>query len=351
MQIRQTISLIISCILMPALVQCQTVVSLIPEARELYTNARNYLQQGDYANAIMVFNQAVQTDPDNLILRRELANAYAMQGDLIRGEKMIAPLLKRDEADEATFQVACTIYSGMNKMDEAKEAINQGIEKFPTSGILYANKGELYTKQQKYKLAAETWEKGIEKDPRYHLNYYNLSKVYFFTKNYLWAILYGETFVNLESFSTKTEEVKKIVFESYKFLIAELNNVSLDGKTNRYENPKNFEQSCLKIFDGLRNVVTGGINTENLSMLRIRFMLDWNRLYATRYPAELMDHQQRLMALGYYDTYNQWMFGKLDNAKIFRSWTQKNAELMNQFDQHFRNHKLQPRENQYYHIN
>jgi tetratricopeptide (TPR) repeat protein len=329
----------------------QTLVSSNPEARELYTNARNYLQNADFANAIMVFNQAVQVDPENLILRRELANAYYMQGDLMRGEKMVMPLLKRDEADEQTFQVASNILAGMNKMDDAKDAINKGIDKFPNSGILYSNKGEIYTKQKKYKSAAAAWEKGIEKDPRYHLNYYNLSKVYFFTKNYIWAILYGETFVNLESFSSKSQEMKKIVFESYKFMIAELNNISLDGKLNRYDNPKNFEQSCLKIYDNLRNVVTGGINAENLTMLRIRFLLEWNRSYAKKYPSELIDHQQRFLTKGYYDTYNQWMFGKLDNDKIYKNWTQKNADIMNRFDQYFRNNKLQPRDNQYYHIN
>jgi hypothetical protein len=274
-----------------------------------------------------------------------------MQGDLIRGERMVMPLLKRDEADEETFQVAANILAGMNKMDDAKSAINKGIDKFPKSGILYANKGEIYTKQKKYKSAAQAWEEGIEKDPRYHLNYYNLSKVYFFTKRYLWAIQYGETFINLESFSSKSEEVKKIVFESYKFMIAELNNISLDGKINRYENPKNYEQACLKIYDNLRNVVTGGINAENLTMLRIRFLLEWNQTYANKYPSELIDHQQRLILKGYYDTYNQWLFGKLNNDKLYKNWTQKNAILMNEFDQYFRNNKLAPRENQYYQIN
>lgn len=332
-------------------VKAQSVVSQSPEARELYANARNYLQVGDYANSIMVFNQAVQVDPENLILRRELANAYYLQGDLARAEKMAIPLLKRDDADETTYQVAANILSGLTKMDEAKSALNKGIDKFPNSGILYANKGELYTKQKKYKSASEAWEKGIERDPRYHLNYYNLSKVYFFTKNYLWAILYGETFTNLESFSSKSEEVKKIVFESYKFLIAELNNISLDGKTNRYANPKNFEESCLHIFDNLRNIVTGGINAENIAMLRIRFLFEWNKMYANTYPLELLDHQQRLSVKGYFDTYNQWLFGKLDNAKLYKSWTQKNADLMNQFDSYFRNNKLSPRINQYYHLN
>ncbi len=336
------------CLLYFNTVLAQTTVSDQAEARDLYSNAKNYILKNDLANAIMVLNQAVQIDPNSLTLRKELANTYYINNDFLLAEKMIAPLLKRSDADESTFLIAANTYTAMNRTDDTKEALNKGLSKFPNSGILYASKGDYYNKLKKYKTAAQTWEKGIEMDPGYHLNYYNLSKVYYFTKNYLWAIWYGETFVNLESFSSKTEEVKKIVFESYKFLMGELNNQALDGKVNRYENPKNFKESCLKIFDQLRPVVTGGINPENITMLRVRFLLEWNKKYAAKYPYELIDHQHRLLTRGYYDSYNMWLFGKLDNDKAYRNWTQKNADLMNRFDKYLRSYKLKPKQNQYY---
>ncbi len=313
--------------------------------------ARMYLQKADYANAIMVYNQAINVEPDNLVYRRELAHAYYMQGDMAKGEKMISPLIKSKEADEETFQVASRIFRAMKKTEEAKTAINSGIEKFPHAGALYAEKGELYTQEKKYEMAAKAWEKGIENAPAYHINYFNLAKVYFFTKKYLWSIIYGESFVNMESFSSKTEEIKKIIFESYKFLIADLSNSSLEGKVNRYENPKNFEEACFKVFDNIRNVVTGGINVDNLAQLRARFLLEWNKSLAKSYPLELFDYQQHLLLNGHFESYNQWLFGKLDNDAVFKQWTQKYASHMNSFDNYFRNNKLIPKENQYYHIN
>jgi tetratricopeptide (TPR) repeat protein len=296
----------------------------------------------------MVFNQAVQTDPDNLLYRRELAYTYFLLSDLYRAEVMIAPLLKDERADEETFQIACKIFAAKKNAEEAENAINKGIKKFPHAGILYCEKGELYTQQKKYKSASKAWEEGVKMAPGFHLNYYNLTKVYAFTKRHLWAIIYGETFVNLESFSSRTQEVKKIVFESYKFLMAELNNIALDGKTNRYDDPKDFESACMKIYDGLRNVVTGGIHTDNLIMLRTRFLLEWNKYYALQYPSELIDFQHRMIQKGHYDCYNQWLFGKLDNEIQFKNWTQKFSTSMNAFDQYLRNQKLQPKENQYY---
>lgn len=326
----------------------QTSVELSQEVRELYQNAKSYLQKGDYANSIMVYNQAVNMAPESLLLRRELAFAYYIQGDLLKAELMILPLIKSEDADEETFKLAGKILSTKKKMSEAEEAINKGLKKFPNSGMLYEEKGHLYTMEKKYKSASKAWESGIEKDPTYHLNYYNLAKVYSFTKNYLWAILYGETFVNMESFSAKSQETKKIVFESYKYLMAELNNQALDGKVGKYDNPKDFTSACLSVFDGLRNVVTGGINTENLTMLRTRFLLEWNKKYALQYPFELIDYQQRLLSNNMFDTYNQWLFGNNDNSVAYKNWTQKFSTQMNQFDSQIRNNKLIPKRNQYY---
>ncbi|HMN32676.1 MAG: tetratricopeptide repeat protein [Chitinophagaceae bacterium] len=327
----------------------QQAIGNTKQGSELYFKAKNYIQQSDYANAIMVFNQAVNIEPDNQLFNRELAYTYFLLGDVIKAEKVIKPLLKNEEVDEQTFQVASKIYRALKKTDDAKTVINKGISKYPTAGALYSEKGEIYTQEKKYKSASEAWEKGVENAPSYHLNYYNLTKVYFFTKQYLWAIIYGETFVNMESFSAKSEELKKIIFESYKFLISDLNNKALDGKVNRYEDPKNFETSCYKVFDDIKNIVTGGINSDNLSQLRMRFVIDWNKQFATTYPLALFDYQQQMILNQHFDPYNKWLFGNIDNSQQYKQWTQKFASQMNHFDSYFRNNKLIPRENQYYH--
>ncbi len=54
----------------------------------------------------------------------------------------------------------------------------QGIKKFPSSGELYNEYGEmLWVKQDPE--AIRFWEKGIEVDPNYSSNYYNASKYYY----------------------------------------------------------------------------------------------------------------------------------------------------------------------------
>ncbi|MEZ5047554.1 MAG: hypothetical protein R2831_11235 [Chitinophagaceae bacterium] len=318
------------------------------KARDLYQSAKNFMNQKDYANAIMVYNQAVNIEPDNLFLRRELAFSYYMVQDLARAEYVIAPLLKLNDADEETFRLACNIYTKKKKIDDAESAINKGIKKFPHSGSLYAEKGNLLNSIKKYKSATEAWEEGVKMDPSYYMNYYYLAKVYSFTKKYLWAILYGETFINLESQSSNTQEIKKIVFESYKYMMAEINHLTLENKTDKFEKGKDFTDACMHVYSQLKNVVTGGIQTDNLIMLRTRFLMEWNKQYALQYPFALFDFQQRMIGNGFFDCYNRWLFGGLDNEKLYKQWAQKFAKNMNEFDIYLRSKKFKPLSNQYY---
>lgn len=318
------------------------------ESESLQTSAKQYIKSGDYANAIMVYNQLIDLYPERFSFKRQLAQVYFMQGNLKGTEQALLPLLKDKDADEETYQLACLFYTANKNPDDAKDIINKGIQKFPNAGMLYKEKGDLLTLLQKYEEAAKTWEKGVEKDPSFPINYYNLSKVYYFTKKYFWAIYYGESFINLESYSARSEDTKKVMYESYKLLISELNALALDGKSDKYAEPKNFEEAALQTFQEVRKTVSGGINVEKLTMLRVRFLLNWNKNFAAKYPCELFDHQQRMLLNGLYDAYNQWFFGRQDNEKQFISWAKNNSELMNRFDEYFRKNRLQPKANQFY---
>lgn len=314
--------------------------------KELYDQAKNFISQGDFSNGILVFNQAIQKEPKNLLYRRELSFAYFLQGDLLHAAQMIFPLMKSPDADPETFLLASKIFRKMGRLDEALDAIHRGIKKFPDQGMLYEENGQVLLEKKKNKEAVQVWEKGIKKSPEYYLNYYDLSRAYFYNKDYIWAILYGEHFVNMESFSTRTEEIKKIIFESYKSLIADLNS---DEMKNVTSNPNTFEESYCSVISELKPLVMGGIHLENLSILRLRFMFIWNRDYAKRFPLELIDYQQRMILKGCYEGYTMWLFGKADNEQKMNEWITNHSDLMNTFDEYLRLNKLQPKTNQYYH--
>src|SRR5215218_336700 len=101
-----------------------------------------------------------------------------------------------------------------------EKVYRKGLKKFPESGPLYNDLGELQWSQQDYD-AIKQWEKGIETDPSYSKNYYNAARFYFMSTDKVWSILYGEIFLNMEPMSARAPEIKQLLMDSYKKLFTD----------------------------------------------------------------------------------------------------------------------------------
>ena len=69
------------------------------------------------------------------------------------------------------------------------------------------------------------------------------------------------------------------------------------------------------------SIAETGINTETLSMIRTRFILDWfSDKNAAKQPFKLFEQQQQLLREGMFEAYNQWLFGPAQNLTAYQSW-------------------------------
>jgi len=282
------------------------------------------MRQGDYPNAILVLNRGIQQDPKNMALAKDLAFSYYYNKDSKKALEIIKPLLDRDEVDDQCYQIAGDIYKDLVMLKECEKLYKKGIKKFPGSGALYSDYGELLWAQKNFE-AIKQWEKGIELDPSYPRNYYNAARYYYLTTDRIWSILYGEIFINMEPLGRNTPELKDILLESYKKLFADANLEQNDkGKTD-------FEKAFLQSMNKQSAVASQGINTETLTMIRTRFILDWANNNQIKFPFKLFDYQQQLMQEGLFDAYDQWIFGSSENLPAFQNWTVTHNEEYNAF--------------------
>lgn len=332
-------------------INAQAVIGNTELARELYTKAKKYVVKHDYPNAILVYNQLARLEPKNLIYRRELAYTYYLGGDMSRATQVITPLLRAEEADEATFLTAAQIFNARDMRRQAMDAVQKGIKKYPKSGILYSDYGKLYSEQKKYKKAESAWEKGVEFEPNFHMNYYNLAKSYFVSKRPIWAIIYGETFINMERYSQRTEEIKSIIFDSYKQLIANSQLARFSSLKEQQRNDRSksdFELKTSKIYTDLSEIVLGGVDVDNIVMLRTRFLLRWMQVEQQKYPFQLFEYLNNLLATGHFEAYNQWLFGKAADNVNYINWVKENNTEYSNFEQFYRSYKYLNKLNQYY---
>ncbi len=292
-------------------------------AKELHETAKTFMRQGDHANAILVLNRALQLDPKNMAVSKDLALSYYFQQDNAKALETINTVLESEEADDQSFQVAGMIYKRTDLKKDAEKMYKKGLKKFPESGPLYNELGELQWDQQNFE-AIKQWEKGIETDPSYSKNYYNAAKYYYLTTDKVWSLLYGEIFLNMEPLSNRTPEIKQLLLDGYKKLFA---NASLEASAKE----KNaFTKSYLKSMNAQSKVAAQGIGVETLSMIRTRFILDWVA-DSTNPPFRLFSYHQQLLREGMFEAYNQWVFGSVQNVAGYQSWVNNHLEENNAF--------------------
>jgi tetratricopeptide (TPR) repeat protein len=312
--------------------------------KALQETAKTFTRQGDYPNAIMVLNRAIENDNNNLELKKDLAFAYYLNRDYVRAMETAKPFPERADADVQSFQILGMVYKAIEEAKDAEKMYRIALKKFPNSGVLYSEYGEMLWSKKSYKEAIAQWEKGIEVDPNHSGNYYNASKYYFFTKDKVWALLYGEIFLNLESYSKRTPEIKTILLDSYKKLFT-------DGDITKGQDNKNDLAKAFLDVMGTQSayVASNGVTPETLSAIRTKFVISWFTKYAKGLPFRLFEYQQQLLKGGMFEAYNQWVFGTAGNLPAYESWTKTHAEEYSQFNtfQHSRVFKL-PATGQYY---
>jgi len=235
-------------------------------------------------------------------------------------------LLDRDDADVVTFQIGGNVYKALEEPKECEKVYKKGLKKFPKSGPLYSEYGELLWAMKDFS-AIEQWEQGIKVDPAYSGNYYNAANFYFYSKDKVWSLIYAEIFINMESLGERGAAMKELLIKGYKEKLF----AQADLMAGEEKNKSEFAKSYLQLMSKQTELTTMGITPETLTMIRTRFILDWYTKYAGKYPFRLFDFQRQLLSEGMFDAYNQWLFGPVGNIAAYDNWTKTHAQEYNDF--------------------
>ena len=191
-------------------------VSAQPEdVKKLHETAKAFMRSGDFDNAIIVLTRALQQDKKNIDLQKDLVMSYYLKRDYAKAMEGAKVLIDRDDADVICYQIAGNVYKALEEVKECDKMYKKALKKFPKSGPLYSEYGELLWATKDF-AAIKQWEEGIKSDPGYGGNYYNAALYYFYTKDKVWSLIYGEIFVNMESFSERGAAMKQMLLQGYK---------------------------------------------------------------------------------------------------------------------------------------
>ncbi len=312
--------------------------------KQLQENAKVFMQQGDFDNAVASLLKARQTDPLNMELLKNLSFAYFLQRDFAKAIETGKIVIEMDDADQQAFQILGLSYKSIASYKEANKLYKVALNKFPKGGVMYNEYGESLALEKNTKEAIIQWEKGIELDPNFSGNYYNAIKFYSDQQNYIRIILYGELFVNLESYSVKTNEVKNTLLVAYKNLF-KADNKKLQLSATELSL---FEQKVIAIFKEVNSNTTNLTSAEQLTEVKQLFLAKWFTNGSISFPYRLFDHWQYLATKNMLSAYNQWLLANAFSENAFSVWQQNHVDEFNQFQLFQQSRVFKISEAQYY---
>ena len=96
-------------------------------------------------------------------------------------------------------------------------------------------------------------------------------------------------------------------------------------------------------------LAASGINAESLTMIRVRFVLDWFTDFGNKFPFRLFELQRQLLQEGMFDAYNQWIFTAAQNLPAYQNWITVNAAEYNELNRFQKGRIFKIPDGQYYH--
>jgi len=300
-------------------------------------------QQQDFKGAIQMLEDGLQQYPDNTDLLKDEAYIAYLGRDFQRSMRIGKVIVEKEDVDVQSYQILGLTYKAIAAYKDADKMYKTAIKKFPKSGVLYSEYGEMFTQYDNKREAIVLWEKGIAADASYSGNYYYACKYYAENSNIFWSNIYGEIFINIETLTKRTTEIKEVLLNNYKNLFNNKSNIqTLTTEGN------DFEKAVASSMANAMETETGEVSPDMITAFRARFLLNWANTNGSNYPYKLFDFQLQLMRDGLFDAYNQWLFGQTINKAKYDNWVYTHDEEMQGFTQFQRNVLFKMPPEQYY---
>jgi tetratricopeptide (TPR) repeat protein len=330
---------IIACFLLLLPIIRVTAQSDKEKARELGFEAIKVMDEGNLDLSIEMLLEAQKLDPKMLDYPYELAFAYYQKQDYTKSLKYSKPLVKHRDVTDRVFQLIGNTYDMMGDPDKSLDVYKQGIKKFPHSGALYLESGVVLHANNKIGEAVNFWERGIKAAPYHSSNYYWLCKTFADSEEKIWALLYGEMFMILESNSKRTSEISALLYKTYQKTY-----VATSDSTGKYDLTKKgftimvsskndlknfvnmglpFEGSFTMMFTTCALDFNNGIDLKAIHDARACFLNSWFEKHAANYPNVLLSFEKRMHEAGVFEAFNYWLLSQ-GNYEQFEHWREEN---------------------------
>lgn len=308
------------------------------------------MDNGKIDESISALKEAISIYPKMYDFRYELAYANYLKEDYKQTIAILNKLKNHKDVTDRLFQLLGNSFDVIGDSINALKTYDLGLKRFPNSGKLYLEKGNVYLNNKNYHKALNFYELGIREDPKFSSNYYRATLIYCKSTEEVWGMIYGEIFMNLERNSKRTVEISKLLYDTYKSEIqftsdtsfsvsfSQNSNISLNNTSGPIQLP--FGIGAYEPTIMMSMLKEKKIDIASLNRIRTNFInLYFERAFNTKYPNVLFDFQNEIKNAGHLEAYNYWILMKGDEDG-FGKWISDNKDKWDAFVTWFTQNKI-----------
>lgn len=327
--------------------------------RALVDEAVTLMDNGNPQEAIKILDNLCKKYKDNYAIEYERLFAYYKAGDFERIVKEGPKLFNHPEIESQCYQLVGNAQDILGDPEAAIRTYDEGLKRFPNSGYLYLEKGNIHMMHQRYNEAAECYTRGVEVQPDFASNYYRLALLYANSTEPLWAIVYGEVVCNLLPGTERSAEMGKLIYELFcenvkiedeskvHVSLTQENTIYMTSDTSKVQLPfpMMYELGFMKSPALEEFLRTKKLTVAQIADMRKEALAHIDSVAPGYYNLSLLDYHRNLIKSGHWEAYNMWLMstGAEDETNRWAD-TLDGSEKLEKFVNWFGENRLIPTE-------
>ena len=342
--------------------QAQKSIDLINNAdREQLEEAIHLMDNGKAKDAIKIFEKLEKKYENNYIVQYEKLFAYYKAGEFKRIVKDGPKLYQHPECEPQLYQLVGNAQDVLGDPEAAVKTYDEGLKRFPNSGHLYLEKGNIHLLHKCYNEAVECYTRGVEVQPDFASNYYRLALLYAQSTEPLWGIVYAEVVCNLQPGTQRAEEMGKLIYNLFQenikiedgnkahVTLTNNNTININSDTTDVQVPfpLMYEMGTMKSSALIDFMKTKKLTVEMIADVRKDALAHIDSVAPGYYNLSLLDYHRKLINDGHWEAYNMWLMspGAEDETNQWADTKEGEAEL-NKFGAWFVQNRFIPTEDE-----
>ncbi len=259
----------------------------------------------------------------------EIVYGYIIKQDYTNAYQWAKKLVKLKDRDADSYFMAGNAYDYSGHRAEAVKLYEEGLKKFPQSGRLWVEKGNIAYMDKDYDEAVRCYEESVERDPQYGAAYYRLANLFSQSDDPVWAVMYAQMCEFKERKPGRVAQMGQLIYALYRdnvrrnekgeVKVSFTKHVSLSPYAScDAEVPFNyfFENIHLILSPGVLSADT--LSLQDVATLHRKYVEMADTMAHDYYDVPILDLERAALHAGHLDGYIIWMLWGADEQNAAR---------------------------------